>query len=130
MPAVDPFYSFPTEAIPDPRMGLPQNIADESTLAFSTYISKQEEIVRQLQELHAGLLRALRMRQDVWKWTRAEGHVGEMSDNEDWVDMEEWGIDPRDTRIKYTKGQQEEDQVDEEEERRGKRVRRAGRQKE
>jgi hypothetical protein len=111
-------------------MGLPQKMADETTLALSTYISKQEEIVRQLQDLHLGLLRALKMRQDVWKWTRAEGHVGEMSDNEDWVDLEDWGIDPRDTRIKYTKGQQEEDQADEEEERRGKRVRRAGRTKE
>ena len=121
---------FPAEAIPDARMGLPQNMADESTLALSTFISKQEEIVRQLRELHSGLLKAYKMRKDVWKWTRAEGHVGEMSDNEDWVDMEEWGIDPRDTCIKYTKGQQEEDQVDEEEERRGKRVRRAGKQKE
>ncbi|KIV98699.1 uncharacterized protein PV09_09527 [Verruconis gallopava] len=129
IPPVDPFFSFPTEAIPDPRMGLPQTMADETTLALTTYISKQEEIVRQLQELHGGLLRALKMRQDVWKWTRAEGHVGEMSDNEDWVDLEEWGIDPRDTRIKYTKGQQEDEGVDEEEERRGKRVRRAGRTK-
>lgn len=130
IPPIDPFFTFPAEAVPDARQGLPQQMADESTLAISTYVSKQEEIVRQLRELHNGLLRALKMRQEVWKWTRAEGHVGEMSDNEDWVDMEEWDIDPRDTRIKYTKGQQEEDQVDEEEERRGKRVRRAGRQKE
>lgn len=130
IPPIDAFFGFPADAVPDPRMGLPQNMADEGTLALSTYISKQEEIVRQLQELHSGLLRALKMRQNVWKWCRAEGHVGEMSDNEDWVDFEEWDIDPRDTRIKYTKGQQEEDQVDEEEERRGKRVRRAGRQKE
>jgi hypothetical protein len=66
------------------------------------------------------------MRENVWKWTRAEGHVGEMSDNEDWVDLEAWGIDARDGRVKYVKGQVEEEQVDEEEERRGKGVRRAG----
>lgn len=127
VPPTDPFFTFPSGAIPDHSMGLPQQRADETGLALSSYISKQEEIVRSLKELHAGLLSGLKMRQNVWKWTRAEGHVGEMSDNEDWVDLEEWGIDLRDPKVKYTKGEQDADQVDEEEERRGKRVRRVGR---
>jgi hypothetical protein len=125
--AIHPFFQYPTTAIPDTNLGLPHRMADEANLALTTYISKKEEIVRSLKELHSGLLKAMEMRTNVWNWTKAEGHVGEMSDNEDWVDLEEWGIDPRDTRIKYTKGQQEDEQADEEEERRGKRVRRVGR---
>ena len=33
------------------------------------------------------------MRKTVFKWCKAEGHVGEMSDGEDWYDKEEWGLD-------------------------------------
>jgi hypothetical protein len=129
VPPVDPFFEFPLEVLPDRNYGLPQKMAEETIYLLANYISKQELIVLHLKDLLYGLLRAKKMRDDVWAWTKADGHVGEMSDNEDWVDLDEWGIDPRDTRIKYTKGQ-EEDQPDEEEERRGKRVRRAGRGKE
>jgi hypothetical protein len=126
IPTTDDFFNFPGSAVPHPDQGLPSQMADETRIALGMYIQKQEEVVRQLQEMHAGLLKGLKMRNDVHKWAKAEGHVGEMSDNEDWADLEEWGIDPRDPRIQYTKGQQEDDQVDEEEERRAKRVRRAG----
>lgn len=33
------------------------------------------------------------MRQEVFKWAKAEAHVGEMSDGEDWYDREEWGLE-------------------------------------
>ena len=56
------------------------------------------------------------MRKEVMKWCKAEGHVGEMSDGEDWYDREEWGLE-EDLR----KGQAEEE---DEEERRGKKTRR------
>lgn len=117
VPPIHPFFTFPPTAIPDPQFGLPPQMADETRLALTSYISKQEEIVRNMRELHEGLLKALRMRRDVLEWCKAEGHEGEMSDHEDWVDLEEWGIEKR----AFKKGMLEEE-VDEEEERRGKRV--------
>jgi hypothetical protein len=123
-PQIHPYFSFPTSAIPDANLGLPINMADETRHALISYISKQEEIVRSYIELHTGLLKALEMRTNVWNWTRAEGHEGEMSDHEDWVDLERWGIDPKDFR----KGMLEEDGDDAAEEERRKRVpRRVGR---
>jgi hypothetical protein len=44
------------------------------------------------------------MRKNVLKWAKAEGHVGEMSDGEDWYDKEEWGLDDD-----LKKGQDEEE---------------------
>jgi len=32
------------------------------------------------------------MKDTVWEWCNAEGHVGEMSDGEDWVDEGAWGL--------------------------------------
>jgi hypothetical protein len=123
-PQIHPFFAFPTSAIPDANLGLPINMADETRHALISYISKQEEIVRSYTELHSGLLKALEMRTNVWNWTRAEGHEGEMSDHEDWVDLERWGIDQKDFR----KGMLEEDGDDAAEEERRKRVpRRVGR---
>ncbi|EDU39992.1 conserved hypothetical protein [Pyrenophora tritici-repentis Pt-1C-BFP] len=52
-----------------------------------------EEVARITSDLYQGLLQADRMRQDVFKWSKAEAHVGEMSDGEDWYDNEEWGLD-------------------------------------
>lgn len=51
--------------------------------------------MRNLQQLHSGLLKAMKLREDVWDWCKSEGHVGEMSDHEDWVDLEAWGIEGR-----------------------------------
>lgn len=42
--------------------------------------------------MHESLLRACRMKEDVLEWCKAEGHVGEMSDGEDWYDHEKWGL--------------------------------------
>jgi hypothetical protein len=127
VPIIHPFFQFPSTALGDANLGLPAQMADEARIALTTYISKQEEIVRSCRDIHSGLLKAMDMRTNVWNWTKAEGHVGDMSDNEDWVDLEAWGIDPRDTRIKYSKGQQEDEQENEEEERRKRVPRRVGR---
>ncbi|KAF2401063.1 hypothetical protein EJ06DRAFT_529231 [Trichodelitschia bisporula] len=108
-PPIHPFFLPPPTVIPDANFGLPSNIADETRMSLMTYISKQEEIVRACSDIHMGLLRALQMRQDVIKWCKAEGHVGEMSDGEDWYDMEEWGLD-----APLKKGQEEEEQPEEE----------------
>jgi RXT2-like, N-terminal len=127
VPIIHPFFHFPQAVVGDQNLGLPVQMADEARLALTTYISKQEEIVRSCRDIHSGLLKAMEMRTNVWNWTKAEGHIGEMSDNEDWVDLEEWGIDPRDTRIKYVKGQQEDEQETEEQERVKRNPRRVGR---
>jgi hypothetical protein len=127
VPIIHPFFQFPQAVVGDQNLGLPSQMADEARLALTTYISKQEEIVRSCRDIHSGLLKAMEMRTNVWNWTKAEGHIGEMSDNEDWVDLEEWGIDPRDTRIKYAKGQQEDEQETEEQERVKRNPRRVGR---
>jgi hypothetical protein len=33
------------------------------------------------------------MKKDVFSWCKADGHVGELSDGEDWYDREEWGLE-------------------------------------
>ena len=57
------------------------------------YVQKQEEISRVATELYHGMLQGERMRQDVFKWSKAEAHLGEMSDGEDWYDREEWNLE-------------------------------------
>lgn len=69
-------------------------------------MSKQEEIVRNAARLHEGLLRAQLMGRTVWTWCRAEGHVGEMSDGEDWYDKDEWGLTEE-----LVKGEDEEEET-------------------
>jgi hypothetical protein len=122
-PQIHPFFEFPNSAIPDANLGLPIHMADQTRNALISYISKQEEIVRSYKELHEGLLKALEMRTNVWNWTRAEGHEGEMSDHEDWVDLEAWGIEEKDFR----KGMLEDEGEEAEEERRKRVPRRVGR---
>lgn len=126
VPVIHPFFQFPPDVVKDPNVGLPAQMADEARLALTTYISKQEEIVRSCREMHSGLLKAMKMRTNVWNWTKAEGHL-DLSDNEDYIDLQEWGIDARDTRIKWTKGQQEDEQETEEQERVKRNPRRVGR---
>jgi len=94
---------------------------DDIRVYLLSYVSKQSEIVRSLEEMHKGLLKALRYRDRVLKWCKAEGHVGEMSDGEDWYDREEWGLDGD-----LGKGR-EEDEGDEGDAPRGARERRRGR---
>jgi len=90
---ISPFFLPPPSTLPNPHdtLSVPQERASTAMLLLS-YTQKQEEVVRSTETLYFGLLKADRLRRQVWKWCRAEGHVGEMSDGEDWYDREEWGL--------------------------------------
>ena len=92
-PHIHPLFLRPAAAQPDRGCGLPEAEADETRRVLSALVQKQEELVHDLALLHGGLLRAHRLARTVWRWCRAEAHAGEMSDGEDWVDPEEWGLD-------------------------------------
>lgn len=92
-PVIHPLFLMPPSAHPDRDFGLPPVEAEETRRVVTLYVQKQEEVCRGAEKLYVGLLRADRMRKDVFKWCKAEGHVGEMSDGEDWYDKEEWGLD-------------------------------------
>ncbi|KAF2202716.1 hypothetical protein GQ43DRAFT_447943 [Delitschia confertaspora ATCC 74209] len=90
---IHPLFTFPTDSLPDRDFGLPPAEAEDTRLLLVAFVQKQEEIARAAQDLHLGMLQGERMRQDVFKWAKAEAHVGEMSDGEDWYDKEEWKLD-------------------------------------
>lgn len=92
-PSIHPLFLIPQHAHPDRDFGLSPNEAEEMRRTVMLYVQKQEEICRGAEKLYYGLLKADRMRKTVFKWCKAEGHVGEMSDGEDWYDKEEWGLD-------------------------------------
>lgn len=102
--AVHPLFTFSADSLPDRDLGIPQHEAEETRMLLMAYVQKQEEVARATTDLYRGLLQADRMRQDVFKWSKAEGHVGEMSDGEDWYDNEEWNLDQD-----LAKGRDEED---------------------
>lgn len=104
-PVVHPLFLMPASASPDRNFGLPPGEAEETRRMVTLYTQKQEEVCRSAEKLYFGLLKADRMRKTVFKWCKAEGHIGEMSDGEDWYDKEEWGLD-EDLR----KGQEEEEE--------------------
>jgi hypothetical protein len=119
-PPIHPFFVHPP-----PKPTAPSSAPEEDPLGMLlAYTSKQAEIVRQWQVMHEGLLKAHRLRKDVIGWSKAEAHVGELSDNEDWVDLEEWGLKPEE--LKKGKDEDEEVQTVEGSGRRGGRGRRGG----
>jgi hypothetical protein len=91
-PAVHPLFLIPERAIPANNFGLPPAEADDTRRLLVLHVQKQEEVVRQTEELLSGLMRAERMRAEVLKAAKAEAHVGELSDGEDWYDKTEWGL--------------------------------------
>ena len=101
---IHPIFSVPASALPDKDFGLPAPEADETRKLLMLYVQKQEEVIRGTKILYDGLLRANRMKNDVFKWSKAEGHLGEMSDGEDWYDKKEWGLD-----ADLVKGREEDD---------------------
>jgi hypothetical protein len=102
--AIHPLFMFPADTLPDRDLGLPPNEAEETRMVVMAYMQKQEEVARATADLFHGLMQADRMRHDVFKWSKAEAHLGEMSDGEDWYDNEEWGLDQD-----LVKGRDEED---------------------
>ncbi|KAL6703245.1 hypothetical protein ACN47E_010033 [Coniothyrium glycines] len=102
--AIHPLFVFSTDSLPDRDLGIPASEAEETRMLLMAYVQKQEEVARVTSDLHHGLLQADRMRQEVFKWSKAEAHLGEMSDGEDWYDPEEWNLDHE-----LAKGREEED---------------------
>ena len=92
-PPIHPLFLVPPGAKPDSDFGLPTAEAQETRNLLAAYVQKQEEVCRVAEKLYEGLLLADRQRQTVLKWCKAEGHVGEMSDGEDWYDKDEWGLE-------------------------------------
>lgn len=90
---IHPIFLVPPSARPDRDFGLPPAEAEETRRLLMLYVQKQEEVCRGAWRLYEGLLKADRLRQTVFRWAKAEAHVGEMSDGEDWYDKEEWGLD-------------------------------------
>ncbi|KAJ5698447.1 hypothetical protein N7462_000452 [Penicillium macrosclerotiorum] len=87
-----PLFLIPENVRPDANFGLPATEAEETRRLLWSYIQKQEETVRGFEHMLDSLLRACHMKADVLEWCKAEGHVGEMSDGEDWYDREKWGL--------------------------------------
>jgi hypothetical protein len=87
-----PLFVIPETVRPDANFGLPPGEAEETRRLLWSYIQKQEETVRGFEHMLESLLRASHMKADVLEWCKAEGHVGEMSDGEDWYDREKWGL--------------------------------------
>lgn len=108
IPSINPFFNFPATCLPDRDFGLPAQEAEDTRRVLVLYVQKQEQVVREANALLQGLLKADRMRKDVFRWAKAEGHVGELSDGEDWYDMEEWGLTEP-----LKKGKDEEEMEDE-----------------
>jgi len=111
-PGIHPYFEHP---LPPPLPALAPDV-DPFPLLLS-YVSKQKEVIRQWEMLHHNLLRARRFQRNILRWCKAEAHVGEMSDGEDWVDLEEWGL--REDELK--KGRDEEDEARDEGRKRGRR---------
>ncbi|KAL4896374.1 RXT2-like protein [Aspergillus ambiguus] len=92
LPTPHPLFLVSESIRPDANFGLPPNEAEETRRLLWSYVQKQEETVRGFEHMLECLLRACRMKDDVFEWCKAEGHVGEMSDGEDWYDREKWGL--------------------------------------
>ena len=105
------------------RLGIPVDELMETRRLLTMYIQKQEESVRGYEALLGKLIKAKRMRDNVWEWAKAEGHVGELSDGEDWIDAGAWGLQLEDLK-KGTDEENNEAQEDTAGGRKGKRRRR------
>ena len=92
-PYVHPLFVVQQRSRSDLTFGLNPDEAEQIRFLLSIYVQKQDEIVRGAAKLLHGLLKAHRLRSTVYRWCKAEAHVGRMSDGEDWYDMEEWGLD-------------------------------------
>lgn len=92
LPLPHPLYLVPDSIRPDPNLGLSPIEAEDTRRLLWSYVQKQEETVRGFEHMLECLLRACRMKDDVLESCKAEGHVGEMSDGEDWYDHEKWGL--------------------------------------
>ncbi|KAL8899256.1 MAG: hypothetical protein Q9192_001669 [Flavoplaca navasiana] len=93
LPSIHPLFLMPSGACPDRDFGLPPDEAEATRRILMSYVQKQEEVCRGAEKLYDGFLKAQRMKKNVLDSCKAEGHLGEMSDGEDWYDKEEWGLE-------------------------------------
>ncbi|KAJ0424531.1 RXT2-like protein [Aspergillus carlsbadensis] len=92
LPTPHPLYLVSDSVRRDANFGLPPSEAEDTRRLLWSYVQKQEETVRGFEHMLESLLRACRMKEDVFEWCKAEGHVGELSDGEDWYDRGKWGL--------------------------------------
>ncbi|KAF3939540.1 hypothetical protein ABW19_dt0209916 [Dactylella cylindrospora] len=101
-------WFYPPEHDEEARnFGIPAYEAEETRQLLLLAVQKEEEFIRGLERVRDMLLRADRMRKEVWDWCRADG-APEMSDGEDYVDLERWGLKEGD----LLKGAEEEEEED------------------
>lgn len=133
----DPIYLLPAHLSTASRLpallaSLGMTIEEllETRRLLMMYIQKQEETIRGYESILQKLYKAKRMRGQVWDWCKAEGHVGEMSDGEDWIDAAAWGERSEDLKKGKDEDENAEGQVEEEQTRgRAKGKRRRGKEK-
>ena len=93
---IDPLYLVPQSANPLESTaafhGLLPEEALETRRILTLYVQKQEESVRGYEAILSKLLTAQRLRMEVLEMCKTEEHVGELSDGEDWIDTERWGL--------------------------------------
>ncbi|EGE06746.1 hypothetical protein TEQG_05741 [Trichophyton equinum CBS 127.97] len=89
---VHPIFRLPRLPPEGRNCGLTQSEADETRRMLWAYIQKQGESVRLFTEMLKMLRKSHRMKEEVWEWCKAEAHIGELSDGEDWYDKERWGL--------------------------------------
>ena len=85
----------------------------ETRRILSAFISKQEECVRGFESILEKLYHVKRMKDEVWRMCKAERHAGQLSDGEDHIDEQAWGLEPGELK----KGKDEEEQAAEDRER-------------
>lgn len=137
IPPIHPWFLAPTSSLPDRDLALPPTEAEDTRKLLLLYVQKQEQVVRSLTALHSGLQKADRLRGYVYQTCKAEAHlvpdgkgnlVTEMSDGEDWYDVNEWNLQARELKDgKLEKGKEEVEEVEEEGRRRPGRGRRVNR---
>ncbi|KAK6529257.1 hypothetical protein TWF281_008436 [Arthrobotrys megalospora] len=102
-----PWFYPPTRDDDARNFGLPAQEAEETRQLLLLAVQKEEEFIRGLERVRAMLLKADRQRKQVWNWCRADG-APELSDGEDYVDLEYWGLKEGD----LVKGAEEEEEED------------------
>jgi hypothetical protein len=127
IPEAHPWFIAPSSSLIDRDLGLPAHEAEDTRKLLLLYVQKQEQVVRSLDTLYQGLQKADRLRTTVYRASKAEGHIAidakgnavtEMSDGEDWYDVEDWGLQSWELKDgALEKGKDEVEDV--EEERRG-----------
>lgn len=137
IPPIHSWFVAPAASLTDRDLGLPPNEAEDTRKLLLLYVQKQEQIVRSLDSLHAGLSKADRLRNYVYRSCKADGHlvpdgkgnmVTEMSDGEDWYDVSELNMQPWELKDgQLEKGKDEVEDVEEEGRRRPGRGRRVNR---